>query len=102
MAATLPGVFGIELLRAEAGAVDGRLDLRPGFAAPAIGFLHAGTTITLADTCCGIGCYVSLPDGAGRFTTLELKSNLLRTAQPPDALRCEARMLHGGRTTQVW
>lgn len=99
---TLPALLGIELLRAEPGELDARLLLRPEFSAPEIGYLHAGTTIALADTCCGLGCLVSLPDGAGRFTTLELTSNFLRTAAPPDALRCEARMAHGGRTTQVW
>lgn len=99
---TLPGLLGIDLLRAEPGALDARLPLRPEFGAPEIGFLHAGATVTLADTCCGLGCYVSLPEGAARFTTLELKANLLRTAAVPDALRCEARLLHGGRTTQVW
>jgi 1,4-dihydroxy-2-naphthoyl-CoA hydrolase len=102
LAGTLPELFGIELLRAEHGELDARLPLRPEFRAPEIGFLHAGTTLTLADSCCGLGCYVSLPEGATRFTTLELKANFLRTAAPPDALRCEARMAHGGRTTQVW
>jgi uncharacterized protein (TIGR00369 family) len=36
------------------------------------------------------------------FTTSELKSNFLRSTVEDDALRCEARLVHGGRTTQVW
>jgi 1,4-dihydroxy-2-naphthoyl-CoA hydrolase len=31
-----------------------------------------------------------------------LKSNFLRTAADGSALRCEATLVHGGRTTQVW
>ena len=43
----------------------------------------------------------SLPPGAEGFTTVELKTNFLRTATE-GALDCEARLAHGGRTTQVW
>lgn len=97
----LPALLGMEVLHVEYGALDARLDLREDFTAPN-GFLHAGTVVTLADTCCGEGCLASLPDGASGFTTAELKTNFMRSAQPGDALRCEARLAHAGRTTQVW
>ncbi|HCK84598.1 MAG TPA: competence protein ComA, partial [Hyphomonadaceae bacterium] len=35
------------------------------------------------------------------FTTIELKANFLGTARD-GAVACEARLVHGGRTTQVW
>jgi uncharacterized protein (TIGR00369 family) len=57
--------------------------------------------VALADTACGYGCMLSLPEGAVGFTTIELKTNFLRTAQE-GTLQCEARLVHGGRTTQVW
>jgi 1,4-dihydroxy-2-naphthoyl-CoA hydrolase len=41
------------------------------------------------------------PDGATGFTTIELKSNFLGTALE-GVIRCEATLVHGGRTTQVW
>jgi uncharacterized protein (TIGR00369 family) len=44
---------------------------------------------------------MSLPEGATGFTTIELKANFLGTALS-GGVNCEARMLHGGRTTQVW
>jgi 1,4-dihydroxy-2-naphthoyl-CoA hydrolase len=44
---------------------------------------------------------VSLPEGAAGFTTVELKANFLGTALS-GGVSCEARLLHGGRTTQVW
>ncbi|MGM0634201.1 MAG: PaaI family thioesterase, partial [Pseudomonadota bacterium] len=65
------------------------------------GYLHAGTVVTLADTAAGYGCSASLPDGAVNFTTIELKSNFLGTAIEGD-IRCEAELIHGGRTTQLW
>ncbi|MEY2474989.1 MAG: hypothetical protein QOG87_304, partial [Actinomycetota bacterium] len=40
-------------------------------------------------------------EGGTGFTTIELKSNFLGTALE-GAIACEASMVHGGRTTQVW
>ena len=57
--------------------------------------------IALADTACGYGCVASLPDGASGFTTIELKTNFLGTVTE-GALACEASLVHGGRTTQIW
>jgi 1,4-dihydroxy-2-naphthoyl-CoA hydrolase len=65
------------------------------------GYLHAGSVVTLADTACGYGCRTSLPEGATGFTTIELKSNFLGTARD-GVVECEAKLLHGGRSTQVW
>ncbi len=96
----LPGLFGVELLRIEHGATETRLELKEEHLAPN-DFLHAGTVITLADTSCGMGCLASLPEGAVGFTTIELKTNFLATARE-GALRCEARLVHGGRRTQLW
>jgi uncharacterized protein (TIGR00369 family) len=42
-----------------------------------------------------------LPAGGSGFTTVELKANFLGTARE-GAIACEARLGHGGRTTQVW
>lgn len=100
MEGRLPGFFGIELLEIRSGHVEARLDLRPEHLAPNE-FLHAGTVITLADTCAGMGCLASLPEEAVGFTTIELKTNFLATARE-GALRCEAEMAHGGSRTQVW
>lgn len=65
------------------------------------GYLHAGSIVTLADTCCGNGCFANLPEGASGFTTIELKSNHLATAKD-GTLECTAKPAHSGRTTQVW
>jgi uncharacterized protein (TIGR00369 family) len=64
-------------------------------------FLHAGSIVSLADTCCGYGTVRSLPQGASGFTTIELKSNFFGSAWE-GSLVCVARPLHQGRSTQVW
>ena len=101
MAGRLPGLFGVELVDLERGLVRARLAVRAELLAPNE-FLHAGTVVTLADTCCGVGCQATLPQGATGFTTLELKTSFVRTAGEGETLLCEARAVHEGRTTQLW
>jgi 1,4-dihydroxy-2-naphthoyl-CoA hydrolase len=100
MEGRLPALLGLQLLQVENGRVEGRLDVRPDLLAPNE-FLHAGTIITMADSCAGMGCLASLPEGAGGFTTVELKTNFFATARD-GGLRCKAWMAHGGSRTQVW
>jgi uncharacterized protein (TIGR00369 family) len=96
----LPGYLGVIVTAVEPGMLRAELPLRKELFAPN-GFLHAGSVITLADTAAGYACVAHLPDGAEGFTTLELKANFLRAARE-GVLRCEARAVHLGRTTQVW
>ena len=96
----LPGLIGMEFISATAGAVSTRLEVRPAIMA-ANGYLHAATVVAVADTSCGLGAWLSLPEGASGFTTIELKTNFLSTVRE-GAITCEARLVHGGRTTQVW
>ena len=97
---TLPGLIGIEVLEANKGRLESRLELRGELMAPN-GYLHAATIVALADTSCGYGTFVNLPEGAEGFTTVELKCNFLGTKRE-GVIGCEARLAHGGRTTQVW
>jgi 1,4-dihydroxy-2-naphthoyl-CoA hydrolase len=97
---TLPGLIGLEILKATEGRIRSRLPLRKELLAPN-GYLHAATIVALADTSCGYGCFANLPDGAEGFTTVELKSNFLGTKRE-GVIECEATLVHGGRATQVW
>lgn len=97
---TLPGLIGLEILAVEGGRVTSRLAVRPELLAP-IGFLHAATVVALADTTAGYGAWANLPEGASGFTTIELKANFLGTARG-GLVTCEANLVHGGRSTQVW
>jgi uncharacterized protein (TIGR00369 family) len=96
----LPGLLGIQFDGLEDGVVRARLTLRKEHFTPH-GYVHAATVVALADTAAGYGCLLSLPEGGTGFTTVELKTNFLRSARE-GTLTCEARLVHGGRTTQVW
>ncbi len=97
---TLPEHLGFELVSAEPGLLRSALQVQPHHLAPN-GYLHAAAVVLLADTSCGYGCMLHLPEGAQSFTTIELKSNHLGTARD-GRLECEATPVHQGRTTQVW
>lgn len=96
----LPGQLGMVITQVDAQQVSAELAVTQRLMAPN-GYLHAGTVVTLADTCAGYGCVASLPAGATGFTTLELKSNHLGTARD-GTIACTASAVHRGRTTQVW
>src|SRR5262249_39307683 len=96
-----PGLLGIEFEEAGTAVIHARLALEEKHMAPN-GYLHAGTVVGFADSACGYGCILNLPDGATGFTTIELKTNFLRSAQPGVTIDCEGRLVHGGPTTQIW
>jgi 1,4-dihydroxy-2-naphthoyl-CoA hydrolase len=96
----LPGHLGIVITHATESEVRAEVAVKEMHMAPN-GYLHAGTVITLADTCAGYGCIVNLPPGATGFTTIELKSNHLGTAKEGTIL-ATAKPVHLGKTTQVW
>ena len=96
----LPGHLGIVITHAADSEVRGELAVEERHMAPNE-FLHAGTVVTLADTCAGYGCILILPPGATGFTTIELKSNHLGTAKQGTIVG-SAKPVHLGKTTQVW
>jgi 1,4-dihydroxy-2-naphthoyl-CoA hydrolase len=95
-----PGLLGFTVVAVHDDGLSARLPVRPELLAPN-GYLHAAVVVGLADTACGYGCRLVLPQGASGFTTIELKSNFVRTVRE-GALACRATLVHGGRTTQVW
>lgn len=97
---TLPDVSGFQLTSVEDKQLGAAIDIQPHHLAPN-GYLHAASIIMLADTLCGYGCVLNLPEGAQSFTTIELKSNHLGTARE-GRVEATARPVHLGRTTQVW
>lgn len=97
---SLPQLLGVEILEVTRERVMGRMEIRGELLAPN-GYLHAGSVITLADTACGYGTVANLPDDGIGFTTVELKANFIGTVRE-GAIKCEATLAHGGRSTQVW
>lgn len=97
----LPGELGIAWDEVVNGRASGRFTVARRHMAPN-GFLHAAAVIALVDSACGYGCVASLPEGGTGFTTVELKANYLATAKEGETVACAARLVHGGRMTQVW
>ena len=97
---SLPQFLGLEWIEVRSGYAHGRFEVTPHHMAPN-GFLHAASVVALADTACGYACVMSLPEGASGFTTVELKTNFLGTVRD-GVVETEARLVHGGRTTQLW
>ena len=97
---TLPDLLGFDVVSATPQEILAGFEIKPHHLAPN-GYLHAASVIMLADTACGYGCMINLPEGANSFTTIELKSNFLGTARE-GKVDCSARPIHLGRTTQVW
>lgn len=95
-----PGHLGIHFVESSRDQIIAEMQVQPHLLAPN-GYLHAGSVVTLADTCCGSGCAANLPDKAAGFTTIELKSNHLGTCREGSVV-CIAKPGHLGRTTQVW
>jgi 1,4-dihydroxy-2-naphthoyl-CoA hydrolase len=58
-----PGLLGIDFYEAGDGYVRARLELEQKHMAPN-GYLHAGTVVGFADSACGYGCILNLPEGA--------------------------------------
>ena len=96
----LPAHLGMRITHLAEGELRAELTLGAEHMA-ANGYLHAGTVVSLADTAAGFGCIAHLPNGAESFTTIELKTNHVATARA-GTVACVARLVHGGRTTQVW
>jgi uncharacterized protein (TIGR00369 family) len=96
----LPQYLGIVVTEVSEQRLSAELDVTKGHLAPN-GYLHAGTIVSLADTCAGYACVAHLPEGAAGFTTIELKSNHIGTARS-GVIECVATAVHLGRTTQVW
>ena len=97
---TLSELLGFDIISASPQEIKAGFDIKPHHLAPN-GYLHAASIIMLADTSCGYGCMITLPEGANSFTTIELKSNFLGTARE-GKVDCIATPIHLGRTTQVW
>ena len=98
---TLPGELETIWDEVTNGRARGHMTVQKRHMAPN-GFMHAASVIALVDSACGYACVCSLPEGASGFTTIELKANYLGTAKIGEQVTCEARLVHGGRMTQVW
>ncbi len=97
---TLSEYLGFELISKSISTPSAKFEIKPHHLAPN-GFLHAASIIMLADSLCGYGCIMNLPEGAQNFATVELKSNHIGTARH-GIIECKAEAIHLGKNTQIW
>jgi 1,4-dihydroxy-2-naphthoyl-CoA hydrolase len=97
----LPGELSIEWTDVSNGHAAGGFTVSKRHMA-SNGFLHAASVVALVDTACGYGCVAPLPEGASGFTSIEIRTSYLGAATIGEQVACKARLLHGGRMTQVW
>lgn len=90
--------IGAELVRVAAGEVEIHLPFRTDLTQQH-GFLHAGVTTAVMDSCCGYAALSLMPPGAG-VLTVEFKMNLLAPARG-DVLIARGKVARAGRTITV-
>ena len=95
-----PGLHGVVFDLVTRQRVEGHIDVTEPLIA-GTGYLFAPAVISLADTLCAAGCGENIPEGAS-FTTIELKSNFLASAQQGQRVLGVATPTHLGRQTHVW
>jgi uncharacterized protein (TIGR00369 family) len=96
----VPGQLGCVFDHSSTDLVVGHLDVTENLIA-GTGFLFAPALVALADTCAAIGCGNNIPEGAS-FTTIELKTNFMSSAQVGERVVCRCTPSHLGRQTHVW
>ena len=90
--AELMGFRGVE---AEPGRAVFEMEPRPQHYNP-IGSVHGGVAMTLLDSAMGVAVHSLLEPGV-RYTTLEVKTNFVRTiTADTGVIRCEGTVLHKG------
>lgn len=92
--------MGIELVDEGEGWLEARMEIAQHHLRSGANALHAASVIALADSVCGFAAGNVLPECAKGYTTIELKSNFLGTANE-GVLLARAHASHLGRTTQV-
>lgn len=96
----VPGQLGCVFDHSAPDLVIGHIDVTANLIA-GTGFLFAPAIIALADSCAAIGCGNNIPKDSS-FTTIELKSNFLSSAQVGERVVCHCTPVHLGRQTHVW
>ena len=64
--------------------------------------MHGGAVMAVADTLGAIGAFLNLPEGHKTTTTIESKTNFLRSAPSDSKVVAECVPLHVGRRMSVW
>ena len=95
----LARTLGIQLVANQPEKVVCRVEFSERLSGAGVG-LHGGAIMALADTAGGICAFLNLPDGATGTTTIESKTNFLRSVRSGH-VEAVSRPLHRGRSVVV-
>ena len=97
---SLLDTLGIELVHTENGYVKATMPVDERTRQP-FGYLHGGASVALAETVASMGAYYLIDQEKEACFGLEINANHIRSKQE-GVVTAEGRVLHHGRTTQVW
>jgi 1,4-dihydroxy-2-naphthoyl-CoA hydrolase len=94
-------LLGLVITKREKDRVTAKMLIRPELCT-AGGFVHGGALMAFADSVGAIATVLNLPEGAQGTTTIESKTNFVRSAKPGETVVSSTTPVHIGRRTQVW
>lgn len=94
-------LMGVEVIEATADRVRGELMVRPDLCTTG-NIMHGGAIMAFADTLGALAAFLNLPDGANGTTTIESKTNFLRSAPEGVSVIGETTPVTVGRRLSVW
>ena len=97
----LNDTLGIEFVEIRDGYVRGTMPVNENTVQP-YGILHGGASVVLAESLGSLGAAVLVMNEGKQAVGIEVNANHLRPVKAPDTVTGEAKLVHQGRTMQVW
>ena len=95
----LPGYLGMQVIKATMEEVVGTLEIKENLCT--IGeVVHGGAIMAFADTMGAICAFLNMPSNS-RTTTIESKTNLIRSGKLGETLTARSKLLNKGRTLML-
>ena len=99
-AKTLTDALGIEITVLQDGYVEATMPVDERTKQP-FGYLHGGASVALAETVASVGAYQLIDHEKETCFGMEINANHIR-AKKDGRVTAKAKVLHCGRTSQVW
>lgn len=97
---TLGESLGIEVVLCEKGHVEATMPVDHRTHQP-LGLLHGGASVALAETVASLGGHFLVMENGSYVVGQEINANHLRSVKT-GSVRAVGKVLHAGRTSQVW
>jgi 1,4-dihydroxy-2-naphthoyl-CoA hydrolase len=94
-------LLGVVVTKQDKAHVKAKMLIRPELCT-AGGVVHGGALMAFADSVGAIATVLNLPAGAQGTTTIESKTNFVRSAKPGETVVSSTTPVHIGRRTHVW